>query len=453
MAVTQYIGARYVPKFYENSDGTEEWRAGVEYEPLTIVTYNGNSYTSKKPVPSNIGNPSDNPTYWVSTGNYNEQVEAYRQEVLGYKADAEKMFDELDQRIDNIGGRKVIFISDSYADNNRGGYAKGIYTTFCQQAALTDQTNAWCYARGGAGMAAASQGSSFLDLANSAISAHTSDASEITDVFIAGGANDVGQTQGDINTAKDNVFNALAIAFPKARIYVAVVSGFIDAASRKNLMNKVRYTYYFNLPNSRITPVENAHLPMMFYNCYVDNVHPNSNGCMRIGKLLADVFRTGNSYGAYFTRYQAVANCTAPDTGASGILRARINVEKTGYEFMIAGGSNGEQLPLRSSINITFNNGVTFAVAKVTSLQNIEMLVPNAASVDEADPVFRIPAKCMAFFDGTLPDEKFMPLDGELIGVNDGSDLNVVWYFRALTAPKTVTATSCRWVPFKVHIF
>ena len=74
MAVTQYIGARYVPKFYENSDGTEEWRAGVEYEPLTIVTYNGNSYTSKKPVPSNIGNPSDNPSYWAATGNYNQQV-------------------------------------------------------------------------------------------------------------------------------------------------------------------------------------------------------------------------------------------------------------------------------------------------------------------------------------------------------------------------------------------
>ena len=87
MAVTQYIGARYVPRFYENSDGTEEWRAGVEYEPLTIVSYNGNSYTSKKPVPSNIGNPSDNTAYWVSTGNYNAQVEILRQEVTQLRSD------------------------------------------------------------------------------------------------------------------------------------------------------------------------------------------------------------------------------------------------------------------------------------------------------------------------------------------------------------------------------
>ena len=74
MAVTQYIGARYVPKFYENSDGTEEWRAGVEYEPLTIVTWNGNSYTSKKPIPSTVGSPSDNPSYWVATGIFNQQI-------------------------------------------------------------------------------------------------------------------------------------------------------------------------------------------------------------------------------------------------------------------------------------------------------------------------------------------------------------------------------------------
>lgn len=74
MAVTQYIGARYVPKFYENSDGTEEWRAGVEYEPLTIVTWNGNSYTSKKPIPSTVGAPSENPSYWVATGIFNQQI-------------------------------------------------------------------------------------------------------------------------------------------------------------------------------------------------------------------------------------------------------------------------------------------------------------------------------------------------------------------------------------------
>lgn len=83
--VRQYIGARYVPKFYNNSDNTPEWRPGVAYEPLTIVIYNSNSYTSKTSVPASIGDPSSNPEFWASTGNYNAQVEAYRQEVEDLK--------------------------------------------------------------------------------------------------------------------------------------------------------------------------------------------------------------------------------------------------------------------------------------------------------------------------------------------------------------------------------
>ena len=73
--VTQYIGARYVPKFYENSQGGTEWQSGVIYEPLTIVTWNGNSYTSKKPVPATVGDPSAHPEYWAATGNFNAQLE------------------------------------------------------------------------------------------------------------------------------------------------------------------------------------------------------------------------------------------------------------------------------------------------------------------------------------------------------------------------------------------
>ena len=73
----QYIGARYVPKFFEGV----EWVSGIPYERLTIVSYLGTSFTSKIPVPANIGNPADNPKYWVNTGNYNSQVEEYRKNV------------------------------------------------------------------------------------------------------------------------------------------------------------------------------------------------------------------------------------------------------------------------------------------------------------------------------------------------------------------------------------
>ena len=73
--VRQYVGARYVPVFANPL----EWSDMCEYEPLTIVIHNGNSYTSIQSVPTGIDIANTN--YWAITGNFNAQVEAYRQEV------------------------------------------------------------------------------------------------------------------------------------------------------------------------------------------------------------------------------------------------------------------------------------------------------------------------------------------------------------------------------------
>lgn len=75
MAVTQYIGARYVPIFADPA----EWDNTRAYEPLTIVLYQGNSYTSAQAVP--VGIDITNTEFWKLTGNYNAQIEAYRAEV------------------------------------------------------------------------------------------------------------------------------------------------------------------------------------------------------------------------------------------------------------------------------------------------------------------------------------------------------------------------------------
>lgn len=68
-----YIGARYVPIF----DG--EWTNTKKYEPLTIVTYQGNSYTSRSYVP--IGIDISNNDYWALTGNFNGQIEGVYEQI------------------------------------------------------------------------------------------------------------------------------------------------------------------------------------------------------------------------------------------------------------------------------------------------------------------------------------------------------------------------------------
>ena len=68
-----YVGHRYVPKIFG------EWNKQNEYEGLSIVTHEGTSYTSKKRVP--VGIDILNEEFWVVTGNYNAQIEYYRDEV------------------------------------------------------------------------------------------------------------------------------------------------------------------------------------------------------------------------------------------------------------------------------------------------------------------------------------------------------------------------------------
>ena len=78
----QYIGARYVPIFGRVGEESIEWDNTAPYEPLTIVLYEGNSFTSRQYVPTGID--ITNEDFWACTGNYNAQIEAYRREVAAF---------------------------------------------------------------------------------------------------------------------------------------------------------------------------------------------------------------------------------------------------------------------------------------------------------------------------------------------------------------------------------
>lgn len=82
MAYRQYTGSRYVPIFGRKGEQSIEWDNSAPYEPLTVVTNQGNSYISRQYVPAGISIMDT--TYWAATGNYNAQIESYRQEVLQF---------------------------------------------------------------------------------------------------------------------------------------------------------------------------------------------------------------------------------------------------------------------------------------------------------------------------------------------------------------------------------
>lgn len=79
--VLQYVGARYVPVFYNNPNGTWEWLSGVQYEALTIVKYGTQTYTSKQLVPATVGSPNSAPEYWALTGDYNGAIVDIQEQI------------------------------------------------------------------------------------------------------------------------------------------------------------------------------------------------------------------------------------------------------------------------------------------------------------------------------------------------------------------------------------
>lgn len=96
MAVKQYIGARYVPEFASPLD----WDNSKTYEPLTIVYYKGNSYTSRQSVPAGIDINNEN--YWALTGNYNAQIEQYRAEVRQVSSNLQTLETTVSSNTNNI---------------------------------------------------------------------------------------------------------------------------------------------------------------------------------------------------------------------------------------------------------------------------------------------------------------------------------------------------------------
>ena len=82
-----YVGHRYVPKIIGEWDNTQI------YEPLSIVQYQGNSFTSRQYVPAGV--EITNEEYWASTGNYNAQVEQYRKDVRNLENDVNTINDEV----------------------------------------------------------------------------------------------------------------------------------------------------------------------------------------------------------------------------------------------------------------------------------------------------------------------------------------------------------------------
>lgn len=305
MATRQYIGARYVPKF---SDPIK-WDKERSYEALTIVTYLNNSYTSKKPVP--IGIDITNKEYWVVTGNYNSQVEEYRQQTVDVsnrvdktEKDIQAINNELDnvnlREKTNVSNKRIIMIGDSYGVKyleNDGGWVGWGYQF------ETNYPNTECYvsAVGGAGLTI---GTTFLaQLQN--ISNSVTNKDTITDIIVMGGYNDamVGLTLDQIKNALNEISSYVKKIYPYAKLSVGFLGVDYNTGSKYAGQSKCYTTA--TLYRSACSTLDISYIFNSEYIlCNKDYIwfhktdansgfHPNTLGCFTIANLLHQYLEQG----------------------------------------------------------------------------------------------------------------------------------------------------------------
>lgn len=283
----QYVGARYVTKFFQGPDGTPTWVVNVPYEALTIVTYLGNSYTSKVPVPAEIGNPSQNPTYWALTGNFNAQLEEYRQAVEKVENDIL----ELTEKVNNIKKIKgIVCIGDSFGQMTR--------SWMWNVSRILQPVNSYQSARGGVGFVQDQSGVTLQTLAEELQKTiHNPD--QIEYVFTLGGTNDCKpEYQNRFITAYNNYLTACRELFPNATLITGFNGTLYNNNAGRPYKKFVRSNMAFRsqqVPKSAF--VYGCEFNLVLKNFLLEDlVHPNENGSRVLGANMCSAVLGGTPF-------------------------------------------------------------------------------------------------------------------------------------------------------------
>lgn len=407
MPTRQYVGARYVPKFYNNELDTPEWRPNVLYEPLTIVTYLNNSYTSKIQVPANVGAPDTNPQFWAATGNYNAQVDAYRAEVLAMDARLtadEKLFDFLKNR-------KIVFIGDSYAQS------MGVNSWMNTAISILGLTSSNCayFSGAGKGFIGAAGFGDYITMCSdpaTGFDSMTIDHDEITDVYIIGGTNDTDADSNDLMTAMETFFNYCKSTFKNAKIYNGFCGYTTDNTKWTAYANTIR-TYESKTLAMGVTWIDNLYY-VLRQNSRIqsDQIHPTSVGGRFLGwAVVQAILKNGYTSVDIFdkqvmTYTSGVDNSDNPITWNSHLVNGHINIR----------GSHA---------TIRMTNAITADTSAIIGTLADTCLIPSP------DFLMRIPVILTCHSGGNLTDviSAFLHYDGQYMRIRPQVAIPAMTYF------------------------
>ena len=304
MSAREFIGSRYVPII------VGEWDNSKTYEPLMVVTYQGNSYTSRQYVP--VGVEITNQEFWALTGNYNAQVEQYRQEVKTEKSRAETAEQTLQTNVAKNTSDicpDVLFIGDSYMvglspDGNLTPFATIVKNKLEQ----SSNRHAYIVCKSGYSFASGN----WLSLLTEWVNNQTKETLDrIGNIYICGGTNDIHYSGHDIEDAQNNFFNYCHTKFINARYTVFFIGASrIGEKVNADISNinfvKVINTYMYNSHNYGYSFINGSGI--IKFNKYLssDSLHPNQDGQIWLAVNLLNIINGGNNVFTYGHPYPGI---------------------------------------------------------------------------------------------------------------------------------------------------
>lgn len=380
-----YIGSRYVPIF----DG--DWDNTKVYEALTIVNYNGSSYTSKKPVPA--GTLPTNTNYWALTGNYNGQISNLQQQIndcnTAITANSGKIgnlsnLKTTDQsslvhavnetyadtiRADgafmgkDITNKRFIFMGDSYAEGAictglnpstyTRNYADGWMSKLITYLGL-DSDHAIASPTGGASFALTG-GQHWQDLLTT-LGGTVTNPGTVDYIVVMGGANDFGETEASILTGMASFENVRHTYFPNATVLIGMIGNVNRSYGQANTLKT--FNAYKNGCTANgfifMSGMENiSHWPDYMG---IDFLHMTANGYTAIAKAANDFIRGS---GVDFKIRKKITTSDVTASWGSGVGSVVSSITASEWIDNNMAGIEIENLTIQVTNNATAFNGAT----------------------------------------------------------------------------------------------
>ena len=317
MAVREYIGARYVPRFMGTYDPTQI------YDALDVVDNgSGTSYIARKTVPA--GTSLTDPEYWFVYGAssgaiiqiqndlqavQNDITNNIKPDITQNSNDIAALGNDINDLEDyvRLNGRRVVTISDSYGRTTPTG------TSWELELESLIGGDFYNYYAGSMGIYNPGDGGY---TALSLLQAHALDITDhdtITDIVFGLGVNDINNaTKAQLESAYDSLIAYCQTTYPNARVWFGFISwgpAFVQSAT---------YIDFINVMKSKCAEYKCHYMEGVEYIAHDmtlkqnDGLHPSADGSKVIAKGIAAIMN-GQSY----TYQNIVSGTLTPTTGTA----------------------------------------------------------------------------------------------------------------------------------------